>query len=66
MMPWLRHLAILFAFVAALVRPVPASAFARASPEARVGRFEVAAQLRASELGAASHEQHQEIARGGL
>jgi hypothetical protein len=60
-MPWLRHLAILFAFLAAFVRPALASAFTPASPETRVGGFEVAAQLLAGELGAASREQHQGI-----
>ena len=60
-MPLLRHLAILFAFLAAFVRPAPASAFTPASPEARVGGLEVAAHLLAGELGAASREQHQRI-----
>ena len=60
-MPWLRHLALLVAFVAALVRPAPASAFTPACPETRGGGFEVAAQLLAGELGAASLEQHQGI-----
>src|SRR5262245_57404672 len=58
-MPWLRHLVVLFAFVAGFVRP--ASAFAPASPESRVGGSEVAAELPAGELGAASREQHQGI-----
>jgi hypothetical protein len=52
-MPWLRHLAVLFAFLAAFVRPAPASAFTPASPESRVGAFEVAAHLLAGEFGAA-------------
>jgi len=60
-MPWLRHLAVLFAFVAAFARPAPASAFTPASPESRVGGFEVAAQLLVGELAAASCEQHQGI-----
>jgi hypothetical protein len=60
-MPLLRHLAVLFAFLAAFVRPASASAFTPASPGTRVGGFEVAAQLLAGELGAASHEQHQGI-----
>jgi len=60
-MPWLRHLAVLFAFLAAFVRPAPASAFTSASPETRVGGFEVAAHLLAGEHGAASREQHQGI-----
>ena len=60
-MPWLRHLAVLFAFLAAFARPAPASALSPASPESRVGGFEVAAQLLAGELGAASLEQHQGI-----
>jgi hypothetical protein len=60
-MPWLRHLAVLFALLAAIVRPAPASALTPASPESRVGGFEVAAQLLAGELAAASREQHQGI-----
>jgi hypothetical protein len=60
-MPWLRHLAVLFAFLAAFVRPAPASAFTPASPETRVGAFEAAAHLLAGELGAASRERHQGI-----
>jgi hypothetical protein len=60
-MPWLRHLAVLFAFIAALVRPAPASALSPASPESRVRGFEIAAHLLAGELGAASREQHQGI-----
>jgi hypothetical protein len=60
-MPWLRHLAVLFAFLAAFVRPAPASAFTPATSEIRVGGFEVAAQLLACELAAASLEQHQGI-----
>jgi hypothetical protein len=60
-MPWLRHLAVLFAFVAALVRPAPASAFTIASSGTRVGAFEVAGHLLVGELGAASREQHQGI-----
>jgi hypothetical protein len=60
-MPLLRHLAVLLAFVAAFVRPAPASAFAPASSETRVGGFEVTVQLLVGELGAASYEQHQGI-----
>lgn len=60
-MPWLRHLAVLFAFFAAFVRPAPASALTPASPESSVGGFEVAAQLLAGELAAASRGQHQGI-----
>jgi hypothetical protein len=60
-MPCLRPLAILFAFLAAFVRPVPASAFTPASPETRVGAFEIAAHLLVGDLGAASLEQHQGI-----
>ncbi|HMG57523.1 MAG TPA: hypothetical protein VK601_28680 [Kofleriaceae bacterium] len=60
-MSWLRHLAVLFAFLAAFVRPAPASAFTPASPETRVGGFEIAAQLFAGELSAASREQHHGI-----
>jgi len=57
----LRHLAVLFAFLAAFVRPAPASVFTPASPETRVGGFEIASQLLVGELGAASREQHQEL-----
>lgn len=60
-MPLLRHLAVLFVLLAAFVRPAPASAFTPASSEARVSGFEVAAQLLAGELGAASREQHHGI-----
>jgi hypothetical protein len=60
-MPWLRHRAVLFAFVAAFVWPAPASAFSPASSGTRVGGFEVAAHVLAGELGAASLEQHQGI-----
>jgi len=60
-MPWLRHLAVLFAFLAAFARPAPASALTPSSPETRVGGLEVAAHLLAGELDAASREQHQGI-----
>jgi hypothetical protein len=60
-MPLLRHLAVLFAFVAAFAQPAPASAFTPASPETRVGAFEVPAHLLVGDLAAASREQHQGI-----
>lgn len=60
-MPLLRHLPVLFAFLAAFVRPAPASAFTPSSPGSRLGGFEVAAHLFAGELGAASREQHHGI-----
>jgi hypothetical protein len=63
-MPWLHHLAFLFAFLATFVRPVPALALAPASPETGVGGFEVAGQLLANELGAANREHHQGIGAG--
>jgi hypothetical protein len=60
-MPLLRHLAVLFAFLAAFVRPAPASAVMPAGAGTRIGGFEVAAHVLAGEVGAASREQHEGI-----
>ena len=60
-MSWLRTIAA-FAFALAFVcQPAAASAFVAASPQARVGGFEVVASMLAGGLGDASRGQHQGI-----
>ena len=60
-MSWLRTIAA-FAFALAFVcQPATASAFVPASPESRVGAFEVVADTLAGGLGAASRGEHQGI-----
>ena len=60
-MSWLRTIAA-FAFALAFVcQPTAASAFVAASPQARVGGFEVVASMLAGGLGDASRGQHQGI-----